>query len=94
MVVGVGLPKAVSSAASTFLPLSGVLIEGAVNTTAPWAHVAIRTGGVTDGLSPIASCMRSNHFQDAAVVSSPSVLTLVGVFLRSYVVRTTTKHTA
>lgn len=42
-----------------------------------WEDEAMRTDGVTDGLPPVASSIKPYHFQDAAVASHPSVLTLV-----------------
>ena len=50
---------------------------GGATTATSREDEAMRTGGVTDGRSPIASSIKVYHFQDAAVVSPPSVLTPV-----------------
>ncbi|TDG97605.1 hypothetical protein EPR50_G00228020 [Perca flavescens] len=51
--------------------LSGVTTEGGSTTATSWDDEAMRTGGVTDGLPPIASSISEYHFQDAAVASTP-----------------------
>ncbi|KAJ8369210.1 hypothetical protein SKAU_G00092380, partial [Synaphobranchus kaupii] len=58
----------------------GVILTAGETTTAspsPLAE-ATRTGGVMDGIPLIASSIMANHCQDAAVASTPSVLTPVG----------------
>ena len=46
-------------------------------------HEAISTGGLIDGLEPIASCIRANHCQLPAVASPWSVPVPVGGVFRS-----------
>lgn len=69
-----------------FLPtLSAVgLTEDGEVTATSGPDEAIKLGGVTEGLPPIASSKTEYHFQDAAVTSPSSVLTPVCEHLRSY----------
>ncbi len=72
-----------SSKCVLFLAGSGLAEDEAATATSR-PDEAIRAGGVMEGLPPIASSMAAYHFQDAAVGSPSSVLTLVCGHFRSY----------